>query len=551
MVEVPPILCNSLSSGTQAFIIYFCALRSQKYKYIQIKSVTANSKSILSNKSSCLLRLGLSPESSWRIAGDEVTERWIYIENKDSITALLCQYSSEVPVLRQTVEIRVAKDPSDASNAKTIQFDCLTNILNEEGVDVIDIDSNGEQLDVYYLSIRPTLPLELEGGQQASPAVGFQPKAVGSAESSLLCIGHRGMGMENADVPVDKRWPENTIISFMRAGQLGIPMIEFDVLPMRDSDDLVIYHNFNVITKKSDRNRKCGCPVYEVDVFADTGVCNKTMPNLIPTLSPNEIKDLKWGQHTKFCEKNLRELEESEMQCQNTADFQEMALRHGSKSFEYLPFFSDVLEKVPIGLSLDIELKYPQDNPYMSFRLQQEYGLPEEMLAEFGHPSRYFYSMNKFADNVIRALQTYGRGRAVILSTFNADLCLALRLKQSTFPVIFNSRAGFEPDMPTNLSYSESSRVQLPPPPHGLDPRHRNAAAAIEWAHLIGAEGVVIRGEALTEEEGGTKLARQLKEYRLACIPYGPCVSTPEFKNWAEKLGITGICVDNVESNRW
>lgn len=150
----------------------------------------------------------------------------------------------------------------------------------------------------------------------------------------------------------------------------------------------------------------------------------------------------------------------------------------------------------------------------------------------------------------LQALQNHGGGRAVILSTFNADLCLALRLKQSSFPVIFNSRAGFEPDLPTTFSYSNSSRVQLTAPPHRLDPRHRNAAAAIEWAHLIGAEGVVIRGEALIAEEG-TKLAHRLKEYQLACIPYGPCVSTPEFKNRAEKLGITGICVDNVESNRW
>lgn len=78
------------------------------------------------------------------------------------------------------------------------------------------------------------------------------------------------MGAENGDTPADERWPENTIISFMKAAQLGVDMIELDVLPMRDSDDLVIYHNFNVITKKSGRNRICGCPVYEIDVFAGT-----------------------------------------------------------------------------------------------------------------------------------------------------------------------------------------------------------------------------------------------------------------------------------------
>lgn len=137
----------------------------------------------------------------------------------------------------------------------------------------------------------------------------------------------------------------------------------------------------------------------------DTGICNRTTPNLIPTLSPDEIKDLKCGQHTKSCKQNLGEIEDTEIQCRNTAvtdDSQKMALRHGDKRFEYLPFFSDVLKEVPIGTSLDIELKYPQDNPYMSFRLLHEHFLPEKVLADFGHPSRYFYSINRFADNVIR-----------------------------------------------------------------------------------------------------------------------------------------------------
>nr|CDS28539.1 cyclin dependent kinase (Pho85) [Hymenolepis microstoma] len=550
MHEIPIWLKNPLSANSEAFIIYFCGLRSHIYKYIRIKSFTVGSKPVSLKESSCLLRLGSSSESSFLICGSEVTERYIHIENNDSIAGLLCEYTSDIPTTRRTIELRLTSDASDDSNKKSITFDCPTNIYKEEGAETINVDTEGGELDVYYLSIRPTVHLEQqddsidEGNKKKkneSSASGFRLKPVGSTEGSLLCVGHRGMGKEEADHPADKQWPENTMLSFWKAAQLGVPMIELDVIPMRESDDMVIYHNFNIVTKIKEgcKIKQCGCPLYEIDLFSDSGICNKSMLNLIPTFSPNEIKDLKWGQHSRSCEKATREHKEPQIQSTD----QEIFLHRDSEQAEYLPFFSDVLNKVPLSLSLDIELKYPPDTPYSAFRLMHEFNLPNEKLADYGHPSRYFYSINQFADHVIRALNANGRGRTVIVSTFNPDLCLALRLKQTTYPVLFISRAGIETALPSKIT-------ALPPPPHSLDPRHRNAATAIEWAHLIGVDGVVIRGQPFLDEKEGAELACKLKEYGLACISYGPCVSTPEFKIRAEELGITGICVDDVEHNR-
>ncbi|VDO07645.1 unnamed protein product [Rodentolepis nana] len=550
MHELPSWLRHSLSANFEAFIVYFCGLRSHTYKYIRIESVTVDPKLVSLENPSCLLGLDSTSGSAFRIWGSEVTKRWIRIENNDSIAGFLCGYKSDKPITRRTIEIELAADTSDDSNTKSITFDCSTNLCREEGVETINVDSEGGELDVYYLSIRPTMPLEQQddftdmGNQKKkneSSAVGFRLEPVGSTGGSLLCVGHRGMGREVEDRSADKQWPENTILSFLKAAQLGVPMIELDVIPMRESDDMVIYHNFNIVTKKGDcKMKQCGCPLYEIDLFADSGICNKSMLNLIPTFSPNEIKALKWGQHSQSCEKATGERKEPQIQSTN----QKIFLHRGSEQSEYLPFFSDVLNEVPLSLSLDIELKYPADTPYSAFHLMHEFNVPKEKLAEYGHPSRYFYSINQFADQVIRALNANGRGRAVIISTFNADLCLALRLKQTTYPVLFISRAGIESDLPSKITV-------LPPPPHGLDPRHRNAAAAIEWAHLIGADGVVIHGQPILDEKEGVGLARKLKEYRLSCISYGPCVSTPEFKIRAEELGITGICVDDVEHNHW
>ena len=131
---------------------------------------------------------------------------------------------------------------------------------------------------VYYLTIRPTMHLETEsemnGDYKANSARGFHLHPVGATPpeqdtsgSSVLCIGHRGMGAEYAVAPNEERWPENTLLSFHRAAQIGLPMAELDVLPLRDSTELVIYHNFNVVTKPSGCDKQCGCPEYEIDLF--------------------------------------------------------------------------------------------------------------------------------------------------------------------------------------------------------------------------------------------------------------------------------------------
>ena len=75
------------------------------------------------------------------------------------------------------------------------------------------------------------------------------------------------MGAEYAAASNEERWPENTLLSFCKVAQLGVPMVEFDVLPLRDSSALVIYHTFNIVTKRSGRIRSCGCPEYQIDLF--------------------------------------------------------------------------------------------------------------------------------------------------------------------------------------------------------------------------------------------------------------------------------------------
>ncbi|VDK35983.1 unnamed protein product [Taenia asiatica] len=566
MGRLPSVLSTALSPCSRAIIVYFCGLRSQIYSYLQVKSVRANSNPVVLENSSCLLRLGQSHETSWRIEGEMVTKRWMSMKTSDTMTGLLCRCSSEIPITKWAVEVNLTADPSSVAPPMVARFECPTNVATEEGSETVNIDSDGGELDIYYLMIRPTLPLDTGGDNslKKNSARGFTLRPVNPAagldEASLLCVGHRGMGAERAETPAKEQWPENTLLSFNKAAELNVPMVELDVQPLRDSNDLVIYHSFNVATRRSNRIRPCGCPDYEIDVFGESGICNKTMPNLIPTFSLNELQDLKWGSHSKTCEKATREHEAEEVKSKARVEGEEVvnncpiSLQRGTQQAQYLPLFSEVLATVSTRLALDVELKYPQDTPNMAFRLVHEVGVNKEALEEFGHPSRYFYSINQFADNVIRILQTQGNGRGIVLSTFNADLCLALRLKQITFPVLFISRAGCERPLSAYIEAIPPPRssTRLPPPPHSLDPRHRNTTAVIEWARLIGMDGVVIPGEPfVTTTAEGADLAHRMAAFHLACIPFGPRVSTPAFKRHAAELGLTGICIDDVHRNAW
>lgn len=92
-------------------------------------------------------------------------------------------------------------------------------------------------------------------------------------------IGHRGVGAEDESVSEETRWPENTIHAFQKAAELQLPMTELDVLPLRGSRDLAVYHNFNVKMMADDEKpaRACGCPYQKIDLFDSKSVKNGSL----------------------------------------------------------------------------------------------------------------------------------------------------------------------------------------------------------------------------------------------------------------------------------
>lgn len=138
---------------------------------------------------------------------------------------------------------------------------------------------------------------------------------------------------------------------------------------------------------------------------------------------------------------------------------------------------------------------------------------------------------------IFQLLHQKGNGRRVVVSSFNPDVCLALKLKQSTYPVYFISRGGVNPK--GNMDH-----------PQALDPRHESGVAATMWAHQLCLNGVVLFGACLgaggVDKESAIHLVRLLAHLNLAAISYGHGVSSGEYRQFAASIGLTGICIDNA-----
>lgn len=109
----------------------------------------------------------------------------------------------------------------------------------------------------------------------------------------------------------------------------------------------------------------------------------------------------------------------------------------------------------------------------------------------------YAVELNSFVDTVLTKVYDLGRGRDVLFSSFNPDICLLLSFKQPSIPVLFLTDAGASPvgDIRAS-SLQEAIRF------------------ASRW-HLL---GIVTQAEPLVL---CPRLVRIVKESGLVCVSYG------------------------------
>ncbi|EER16733.1 glycerophosphoryl diester phosphodiesterase, putative [Perkinsus marinus ATCC 50983] len=118
-----------------------------------------------------------------------------------------------------------------------------------------------------------------------------------------------------------------------------------------------------------------------------------------------------------------------------------------------------------------------------------------------------------------------------MFSSFDPELCVTLRQKQSRFPVIFNVWFGYENE-------HDNTEVDF------TDVRNVNPYAAIEFCVATGLTGICGEASWIMKNE---EWARECKQRGLSLYTYGEENSTVEgVDTQIRRLGVDGCIVDNI-----
>ncbi|KAF8543531.1 glycerophosphocholine phosphodiesteras-like protein Gde1 [Trichophaea hybrida] len=160
---------------------------------------------------------------------------------------------------------------------------------------------------------------------------------------------------------------------------------------------------------------------------------------------------------------------------------------------------------LPQHVGFNIELKYP------SLQESEE----EEM-------DSTVIEMNAWVDAILKVVYDHGKGRNIIFSSFNPNVCLLLSFKQPSIPILFLTEAGTR----------EMSDI-----------RTTSLQEAIRFASRWNLLGIVSAVEPLVL---CPRLIRVVKETGLVCVTYGVMNNEAQNVKLQVEQGIDALIVDRV-----
>lgn len=330
--------------------------------------------------------------------------------------------------------------------------------------------------------------------------------------TSTMVIGHRGLGKNVAAGRRSLQLGENTIQSFIAAANLGASYVEFDVQLTKDHVP-VIYHDFLVSETGID------APVHTLTLEQFLHVNDVRTPRHSRPASPvpfenPKLSNLKNGDARASRLRSMsvggvdNDTVDMEERMKHTRDFKKKGFKGNSRGNHIQAPFATLEEmflKLPANVGFNIEMKYPMLSESED----------EEM-------DTYAVELNSFVDTVLSKVYDLGKGRNVIFSSFNPDICLLLSFKQPSIPVLFLTDSGTAPVG---------------------DIRATSLQEAIRFASRWNLLGVVSAADPLV---AAPRLVRVVKESGLVCVSYGALNNDSEKVKLQVKQGIDAVIVDSV-----
>ncbi|MEE6474358.1 hypothetical protein FKM82_010356 [Ascaphus truei] len=292
-----------------------------------------------------------------------------------------------------------------------------------------------------------------------------------------LDVGHRGAGNSTTTAKLAKI-RENTVASLKNAASHGAAFVEFDVHLSKDLVP-VIYHDLTCcIAMKKKAYSSEPLELFEIPV-KDLTFDQLQLLNLAH-VTALKLKDC----YDALCEEEC-----------SVSDNQPF------------PSLQSALESVPEDVGFNIEIKWI---------CQQRDGVWD------GKLSTYF-DMNLFLDIILKTILRNCGSRRIVFSSFDADICTMVRLKQNKYPILF-------------LTQGQSNIY-----PELMDIRSRSTPIAMSFAQFENILGISVHTEDLLRNP---PYIQEAKSKGLVVFCWGDDANDPESRQLMREYGIDGLIYD-------
>ncbi|KAG7388840.1 Glycerophosphocholine phosphodiesterase gpcpd1 [Phytophthora pseudosyringae] len=326
-------------------------------------------------------------------------------------------------------------------------------------------------------------------------------------ERPPLTIGHRGMGRSYYQVDGYRLalTRENTLASFILAGRSGADFVEFDVQLTKDRVP-VIYHDFLVnvgLEDKSAGSFGTKPETYEIGIH-DMSFRQLTQSYTSPVPHKGSNRQVLQNRVKKHWAR-LRGDKQVPSPRRGPLTSADSNASEEDHLVDFFPRLEDLLKHVPAEVGLNIEIKYPDNFSRAAMR------------------SSSCFAINAYIDRVLQCVFDYAGSRRIFFSCFDPSVCIALRAKQTTYPVLF-------------LTYGSMS-------PHAFDAR-MTLQFATNLAKMEKLQGVVSNSSAFLETPELAPLVK--KDLGTVLITWGDQNTNHEMVQLQKRHAVDGVISDNV-----
>ena len=214
-------------------------------------------------------------------------------------------------------------------------------------------------------------------------------------------------------------WPSAT-----QAGKVGADFVEFDVQLTKDRVP-VLYHDFFLNVGLEDKAEGAGAEEFETGIHELTLrqlTRSKTLPVSKKAFKLQSTAKKHWPAilgHLK--NESASTASSSKRKFEVTATTAADA-DSGEHLVDFFPKLRDLLAHVPHDVGLNVEIKYP--NPRKTERRSLRFSDA--------------FEMNAYVDAILKCVFDHaGASRRLFFSCFDPNICVLLRAKQATYPVLF------------------------------------------------------------------------------------------------------------------